>query len=258
MKNIVTALENAFEVCRLTWPHFHHFMCAGGSQHEQLPTVEGALKLKKSLVSTRWLLLILLMAFWTFSVIAQERLEVIKVKDDFNYQQPLSEWEKNTAIHHLYSSEGGVALRLYTGFDHNFLYLGFYVTDPFLTFKDDFSLDFQGSDHLRIYFFTSGNAQLKEPVTLYLLPNSKIKEPLFNILGASWRRQAIIVRSVLEIRDYFMAVAISLAELDLSPRGGQKLGLQILINDITSKGETKKHWIFGEKVNDYETLVFSH
>ena len=218
---------------------------------------EGALKMKKYLISTFWSIPILLMFFGVFLVAAQEGLSIMQVKDGFDYKQPLSAWEKKINLCDDCHLEEGVSLRYYACYDSKFLYFGFYVTDPFLSFNDDYSLDFQGSDHLRIYFLPSEKKPSLKPLILYLLPSSKIKEPLFNISGGSWRRQSIKINSILGEKDYFVTMAIPLAELNISAYSGQEIRIQIMINDITSKGKTRKLWVNGNKLEDYSTLVFS-
>lgn len=210
--------------------------------------------LKKNLLSVRWIFLLLLLIGGAVSVMAEERLQVVRVKEGFNLQQDLVGWVQNTASYNLYTSPDGVTLRLYTGFDRDFLYLGFVVKDPFLTFRDDYSLDFQGSDHLRVTFFPSGKE--REPLTLYLLPTSKIIEPLINISGGSLHRQAVKIHSVLSGNSYFMTVAISLAELEPTLGRGKKLPLQIMLHDLTKSGKVRKLWIFGHDSSGYGTLCF--
>ncbi|NLW57104.1 MAG: hypothetical protein GX050_10930 [Firmicutes bacterium] len=210
--------------------------------------------MKKTILSVRWILLFLLLLGLVGRVTGEERLQVLRVKDGFNLQQDLAEWAQKSAGYHLYSSGDGLSLRLYTGLDEHFLYLGFAVKDPFLTFQDDYSLDFQKSDHLRVTLFSS--AREEEAVTLYLLPTSKIREPLFNISGGSLQRQAVKVHSILNKDSYFIAVALSLDELELTPRRGVKLPLQIMINDLTKSGEVRKYWVFSNNAHGYGLLYF--
>jgi len=197
---------------------------------------------KKTIHSARWILLFLLILGIGGTVAGEEPLRMVGVNNGFNLQADLNVWAEKTASYQLYTSGDGLALRLYTGFDRDYLYLGFAVKDPYLTFQDDYSLEFQQSDHLRVSIFPSAGGQ--EPVTLYLLPTSKIKEPLFHLSGGSLHRRAVKIHSVLNKDDYFLAVALSLDELGLTPKTGTKLPLMIVINDLGKDGELRKLSVF--------------
>ena len=211
--------------------------------------------MKKNLVVSGFLLLILLVVLGANTVSAEARFLAKRVGADFNGELTLSGWGQKTAAYE-FKLPGKLNLCLYAGFNEQFLYLGFYVRDPFLTYADDISLNFQGSDHLRLYFFQNGSQTTKEPITLYLLPSSKIKEPLLNITGASWRQQSVTVRSFPGQDDYFMTVTIDLSNLALSS-WRRDLPLQIMLNEVNSTGKTKNHWLFGDGPMDYGTLVLS-
>lgn len=213
--------------------------------------------MKKNLISTFWGILILFMFIGVFLVAAEDHLWVMRVKDGFDYKQSLSNWGKKVNLCDSCHFEEGVSLRFYACYDSKFLYFGFYVTDPFLAFKDDYSLDFQESDHLRIYFLPSEKEPSLKPLVLYLLPSSKIKEPLFNISGGSWRRQSIKINSVPGEKNYFITMAIPLAELNISANYKQEIQVQLMINDLTSKGRRRKLWVYGDGPEDYRILIFS-
>ena len=51
-------------------------------------------------------------------------------------------------------------------------------------------------------------------------------------------------------------MALSLAELGLTPRPGSKLPLQILIHDLTKSGEVQKHLVFTNDAQGYGLLAF--
>lgn len=206
--------------------------------------------MKKKLVTSGFFLLLLLVLTGTLYASAPTRLKAVRVKGDFSQSAPVETWAENTSTTDF--AFGNLTLRLYTGYDQNRLYLGFYVKDPYLTFEDDFSLDFQGSDHLRISFWPTAANQ----VSLYLLPSSKIKEPLLNISGASWRQTSIAVQSIPVPQGYFLTVAFELSTLDLAP-GQRELPLQIGLNEINSKGQARTHWLFGAGPQDYAVLVLS-
>jgi hypothetical protein len=214
--------------------------------------------MKKRIISARWLLTLLFFLGIGLgiggTVVGEDLLRVVRVEGGFNLQQDLTGWVEKTASYQLYTSGNGLTLRLYAGFDRDFLYLGFAVNDPFLSFKDDYSLDFNQSDHLRVKLSPSAGAQ--EAVTLYLLPTSKINEPLFHISGGTLHRQGVRVHSVLNQDRYFFAMALSLAELGLTPRPGSKLPLQILIHDLTKSGEVQKHLVFTNDAQGYGLLAF--
>ena len=137
--------------------------------------------MKKRIISARWLLTLLFFLGIGLgiggTVVGEDLLRVVRVEGGFNLQQDLTGWVEKTASYQLYTSGNGLTLRLYAGFDRDFLYLGFAVNDPFLSFKDDYSLDFNQSDHLRVKLSPSAGAQ--EAVTLYLLPTSKIMNRFF-------------------------------------------------------------------------------
>ncbi|HHT04765.1 MAG TPA: hypothetical protein GXZ97_00675 [Hydrogenispora sp.] len=205
----------------------------------------------KKLVKTSFLLFILLLVMGTPSVTAAARLKAVRVGEGFDGTLSEKVWVENTTAYE-FSLHNGLKIRLLAGFDQQQLYLGFLVKDPFLTFQDDFSLDFQGSDHLRLTFWPEGS----NPVTLYLLPSSKIKEPLVNISGASWRQTSVMVRSVPVQHGYFLTAAIDLNNLGLSSRYGE-IPVQVGVNEISSKGEAKTYWLFGTGPQDFATLVLS-
>lgn len=209
--------------------------------------------MKRLLVKFGFLLLILLLVAGKLSVTAEERLSAARVNEDFRVDSPLEMWTKSTTVYDNNFS-GNLSLRLYAGFNQNFLFLGFYVRDSFLTFADDFTLDFQGSDHLRIHFQSDPEAA-KTPVTLYLLPSSKIKEPLFNIAGASWRHSSITVHSVPGKAGYFYSVAIDRS--NLRPTWQREIPLQIGLHDVNSQGKVDLYWLFGTGPKDHGTLVLS-
>ena len=205
----------------------------------------------KKLVRTSFLLLFLLLVMGTPSTSAAAHLKAVRVDADFNGVLPEKAWGEKTAAYD-FSVNRDLKLRLFAGYDQKHLYLGFDVKDPFLTFQDDFSLEFQGSDHLRLSFWPKGS----NPVTLYLLPSSKIKEPLVNISGASWRQASVMVRSIPVQNGYFLTVAIDLSNLGLSP-GHREIPVQIGVNEISSTGEAKTYWLFGTGPQDFATLVLS-
>jgi len=205
----------------------------------------------KKLVKTGFLLLFLLLVMETLSVAATTSFKAVRVDDGLHGALPEQVWAEKTAAYD-FSLPGGLRIRLYTGFDQEHLYLGFSVKDPFLTFQDDFSLDFQGSDHLRLSFWPPDS----DPVTLYLLPSSKIKEPLLNISGAFWRQASFEVWSIPVQHGYFLTVAIALANLGVTP-GQREIPVQIGVNEISSTGEAKTYWLFGKGPQDFATLLLS-
>ncbi|HHT48885.1 MAG TPA: hypothetical protein GXZ98_06295 [Firmicutes bacterium] len=209
--------------------------------------------MKKKSVTTSFLLVLLLLVLVTPMATAEERLPVVQIETAPNGVFTTEAWAQTTSPY-LYSFPGNLAINLYAASDGKKLYLGFQVEDSFLSFTDDFSLNFKGSDHLRLYFFPEGQQQ--PPVTLYLLPNSKIKEPLLNIEGASWRQTSVTVRSLPTTEGYFLTVTIDLANLKTAPRQ-REIPLQIMVNEINKEGKTKTYWLFGMGLQDYGTLVLA-
>ncbi|NLM38002.1 MAG: hypothetical protein GX202_07750 [Firmicutes bacterium] len=205
----------------------------------------------KKLVGTGFLLVLLVLAMGTPSGSVNVPLKAVRVGDGFAGALPDNAWRENMAAYDFVLREG-LSLRLLAGFDQDHLYLGFSVKDPFLNFADDFSLDFRGSDHLRLIFWPLGPT----PVTLYLLPSSKIKEPLLNISGVSWRQTSVTVRSSSMPDGYFLTVAISLANLGVAP-GHREIPVQIGVHEVGGTGEAKTYWLFGTGPQDYATLVLS-
>lgn len=205
----------------------------------------------KKLVREGFLLVLLFLVLGTPSRAADVPLKAVRVNESFAGTLPEKPWRESTAAYD-FSLPGGMNLRLWAGFDQEQLYLGFYVKDLFLTFQDDYSLDFRGSDHLRLSFWSQGST----PVTLYLLPSSKIKEPLLNISGASWRRTSVMVRSFPVPDGYFLTVDIALSNLGLAPNH-REIPVQIGVNEVSSTGEAKTYWLFGTGPQDYTTLVLS-
>lgn len=189
----------------------------------------------------------------SLTIAADERLQAVRIVPDGNGALPV-EALLQTVSPYQYRLAPDLAVNFYAGYDQTNLYLGFQVEDSFLTFTDDFSLDFQGSDHLRVRFFSEGGPQ--SPVTLYLLPSSKIREPLLNIQGASWRQTSMAVRSFPAPQGYFLAVTIELANFQLSPRL-REIPLQIMVNQVNKEGKAKTYWLFGTGPQDYATLVLS-
>src|SRR5690606_23642206 len=109
---------------------------------------KGAIKMPKKLISTGFLLFFLLLLMETSSA-ATAHLKAVRIEDGSNGTLFENAWlEKMTAYD--FSFNEGLKLRLLAGFDQQRLYFGFHVMDSFLTFQDDFSLDFRGSDHLRL------------------------------------------------------------------------------------------------------------
>lgn len=209
--------------------------------------------MKKKAVATGFLLFLVLLVIGNFTTAAEERLQAVRVAPNENGALTAEAWTR-TISPYRYRLTPNLAVNLYAGYDQKYLYLGFQVEDSFLTFTDDFSLDFQGSDHLRVSFFSAGGEQ--PAVTLYLLPSSKIKEPLLNIQGASWRQASITVRSFPAPQGYFLMVTIDLANFDLSPRN-REIPLQIMVNEVNKGGRAKTYWLFGAGPQDYGTLVLS-
>lgn len=209
--------------------------------------------MKKKAVTTGFLLFLALLVMGNFIIAAEERLQTIRVTPGGNGAFPVEDWTR-TASPYRYRLSQNIAVNLYAGCDQKYLYLGFQVEDSFLTFADDFSLDFQGSDHLRVYFYSQGEQQ--PPVTLYLLPSSKIEEPLMNIQGASWRQISITVRSFPTPQGYFLTVAIDLANFHFSSRR-REIPLQIMVNEVNKEGEAKTYWLFGAGLHDYGVLALS-
>ncbi|NLC54234.1 MAG: hypothetical protein GX770_09775 [Firmicutes bacterium] len=205
----------------------------------------------KKLARTGFLLFILLLVLGTLSASAAVRLKAARVDEGFSGVLPEKAWVEKTAAYD-FALNRDLNLCFLAGFDQQYLYFGFHVKDNFLTFQDDFSLDFQGSDHLRLVFWPKGSS----PVTLYLLPSSKIKEPLLNISGASWRQVSVMVRSIPVQDGYFLTVTLELSNLGLA-RGEREIPVQIGVNEISSTGEAETYWLFGTGPQDFATLVLS-
>lgn len=208
--------------------------------------------MKRQPVLFGFLLLILLLVAGKFSVTAEERLIAVRVSQDFSGDFSLERWAKNTAVYD-YNFSGNLSLRLYTGFNEKLLFLGFSVQDASLTFGDDFTLDYRGSDHLRIYF--SEDVETKSPITLYLLPNSKINEPLLNITGAAWRYTSIAIHSSPGPAGYFLAIAIDRSNLRSTWQ--REIPLQIGIHNVDSQGKANIYWLFGSGPQDRARLVLA-
>jgi len=209
--------------------------------------------LKKKAVTACFLFFLALLAAENFILAAEERILAGQVAPDGNGPLPVAGWTESVSPYY-YRLAPDLAVIFYAGYDQKYLYLGFRVEDAFLTFNDDFSLDFQGSDHLRVRFYPGGETE--PPVTLYLLPSSKIKEPLLNIQGAAWRQPSMNVHSFSTPGGYFLAVAIELANFQFSSRL-REIPLQIMVNEVNKEGKVKTYSLFGSGPDDYGTLVLS-
>jgi hypothetical protein len=210
------------------------------------------MRLKRKLVKVGFLLLFLFLLAGKLSITAEERLYATQLSPEFSGAFPRETWENNTAVYdYIFSRD--LSLRLYVGFNQKDLFLGFYVRDASLNFTDDFTLDFHGSDHLRIYF--PNDAETKAPVALYLLPSSKIKEPLFNITGASWRHTSIALHSSPDPTGYFLTFTINRSNLRSTWQ--QEIPLQIGVHDVNSQGIANTYWLGGTEPQNHTKLVLA-
>lgn len=211
----------------------------------------------KTLFYTGCGLFFFLIVFFSGSVSAGDELLIPRVTEKFEPQQPAF-WEKESgAGPYSHTTPEKVQVKMYSAYNDKYLYIGFQITDSYLTFKDDYSVDFRQSDHLRLFFrFPERDKGNKGEMTLYLLPTSKIKEPLINISGLSWRRTAFQAYSLIGKGEYFSASVISLEELGLKPEPGQKFKFNCQIYDVGRDGSVNKHWLFGDSPDEAVTLVF--
>lgn len=206
--------------------------------------------MKKKAALTGFLFFLVLLLPGNLIARAEERILAGRITPGGNGTLPAEGWTEAISPSY-YRLAPDLAVNFYAAYDQKYLYLGFAVEDAFLTFNDDFSLDFQGSDHLRVRFFPAGEE--KPPVTLYLLPSSKIKEPLLNIQGAAWRQPTMTIRSLPTPKGYFLTVAIELANF----QHRREIPLQILVNEVDKEGKAKTYWLFGTGAEDYATLVLA-
>lgn len=204
--------------------------------------------MRRPIVLARNLLLLLLLLFLAGSVLANDVVGVPRVWNTSPLELGVDEWKKLGDQVYTVTLQEDVGVQIYAVYDEKNLYLGFYVTDPFLTFVDDYSKNFTGSDHLRVYLKVDKWHE-KDNLILYLLPTSKIKEPLLRISGLSWHRNAFKVKSVIMKEGYFLKLAVSLQELELLALPEEKIRLNCQINRVTKNGASTI-WLVGEKDTD--------
>src|SRR5690554_1294966 len=215
--------------------------------------------MRRPLFAAGNILLLFLLLFLSGSVFAHERIMVPRVWNKSHSRLIAAEWRKHLGkADYYYTSPTKVKVGVYTAYDDKNLVIGLHVTDHFLDFNDDYSLDFAGSDHLRLVLHPINTEQQKEELFLYILPTSKIREPLFKISGLSWHRRAFRVDSVIDIDEesYFVMIAISLKELGLLPLPGERMVFNCLLHNARQSGDLEKAWIIGEQAVDGMILVF--
>jgi hypothetical protein len=209
---------------------------------------KGGVSMRRPIVLVRNLLLLLLLLFLAGSVFAGDGVGVPRVWNTSPLELGVDEWRKLGAQVYTVTLQEEVGVQVYAVYDEKDLYLGFYVADPYLTFVDDYSKNFTGSDHLRVYLKVD-QWRGKDDLILYLLPTSKIKEPLLRISGLSWQRKAFKVKSVIMPEAYFLKLAVSLQELELLALPEEKIRLNCQINSVSKNG-VSTIWLVGEKDTD--------
>lgn len=209
--------------------------------------------MRRPLAFTGNVLLLLLLFFLADSVMAHNEVRVSRVWNVSLLELGADEWRNKLGQTHIGTAQQDVGIQVYTAYDEKHLYLGFYVTDPFLTFEDDYSKNFSGSDHLRVYLKVDKWHE-KAPLILDLLPTSKIKEPLLKVSGLSWRSSAFQLKSVLQKEGYFVKLAVSLQELKLLPLPGERIRLNCRVNNVTKNGASLI-WLVGEETNGMELIL---
>lgn len=189
----------------------------------------------------------------SFAAENQSQLHVYRVSEEFDARRPFYLWEEELGKNcSFYKEWNGISTRMYAVFNQNYLHLGFLIRDPFLSFADDYSLDFAGSDHLRLYLkFPVAD---REELVMYIHPYSKIKEPLCYLPGVTWRHAGFLLSSHVESDRYFLSVSIPLAETGFSPRYGQKIDFKGIIYNIAEDGSVREYPLGAAE--DYLTLIF--
>lgn len=209
--------------------------------------------MRSPLVFAGNVLLLLLLLFLADSVMAHDEVGVPRVWNVSLLELGADDWRNKLGQTQIGTAQYGVGIQVYTAYDEKNLYLGFYVTDPFLTFEDDYSKNFSGSDHLRIYLKVDKWLE-KAPLILDLLPTSKIKEPLLKVSGLSWRSSAFQLKSALQKEGYFLKLAVSLQELKLLPLPGERIRLNCRVNDVTKDGASLI-WLLEEETSGVELIL---
>lgn len=183
----------------------------------------------------------------------QHRLHVYRVSEEFDPRRPFALWEAQLGKDCSLDQEwNGISLRMYAAYNQDYLHLGFLIRDPFLSFTDDYSLDFAGSDHLRLYF--KFPVEKGEDLVIFIHPYSKIKEPLCYLSGVAWRQADLLLSFHVEQGRYFLSLSIPLEETGLSPRSGQKFSFKGIIHSIEDDGSVQEYgWGAAE---DYLTFFF--
>lgn len=183
----------------------------------------------------------------------QQQLYVYRVSEEFDPRRPFYHWEAQLGENcSLYKEWNGISLRMYAVYNKNYLHFGFLIRDPFLSFTDDYSLDFAGSDHLRLYF--KFPVEKRDELAIFIHPYSKIKEPLCYLSDVNWRHSDFLLSSHIEQGRYFLSVSIPLAETGLSPRRGQRFSFKGIIYSIEDDGSVREYcW---GKAEEYLTLFF--
>ncbi|HEY8345070.1 MAG TPA: hypothetical protein VIL66_07770 [Bacillota bacterium] len=209
--------------------------------------------MRSPLVIAGNVLLLLLLLFLAGSVMGHNEVGVPRVRNISLLELGADDWRNKLGQTQISTTQQGVGLQVYTAYDEKNLYLGFYVIDPFLTFKDDYSENFSGSDHLRVYLKVDKWLE-KAPLILDLLPTSKIKEPLLKVSGLSWRSSSFQLKSVLQKEGYFLKLAVPLQELKLLPLPGERIRLNCRVNNVTKNGASPI-WLLDEETNGLELIL---
>lgn len=184
-----------------------------------------------------------------------EQIEVCRVTKDFDFRQP-TQWREQCGAGDYFRSPGDLRARLYLAHNERYFYMGFFITDSFLTFQDDYSMDFQGSDHLRIYLSFPEKEKEEQDLLLYLLPDSKIKAPLLNVTGLTWRRNVFQTFSQIGKGEYFTAIAVDCVAAGLKPGANPLVYMNFQIFDVHKDGVAKNYWFFGEDLSQAKRLLF--
>lgn len=183
-------------------------------------------------VRIEWVILLLILSWVVLgsspACLAEGNIEVRKAGTGFAIGAPWEAWEMATGGTPVYSQtlqfgfDYLIPVNVYILYNENYLFWGFLVRDPKLRVGDDFTPQFSGSDHLKLWF-KLGSYSNERADSLFILPNSIFQEPIvvedydFYRNQPGFNRSAILVETEIQSDYYFITMAIPFVALKVSP-----------------------------------------